>query len=242
VLNNDFRHPAVLAREAATIDLLTDGRLELGIGAGHAATEYAQIGLPFDPARTRVERLGEALEIRTRLFAGETVTFAGEHYRVDGHALYPARRPTLLVDGNGDALLRLAARHADVVGLTGLGPALGAGARHRVEWAPEEIDAKVAIVRAAAGDRRGQVELQALIQHVEITGDRLDVATRLAAHLGADPELVLGSPYLMLGTVDEIVEALHRARERWGFTYLVTRDATTTGRVIAALGRRDHSG
>jgi probable F420-dependent oxidoreductase len=237
VLNNDFRHPAVLAREAATVDLLTDGRLELGIGAGHAAPEYAEVGLPFDPARVRVERLGEALEILTRLFEGETVTFAGAHYRIDGHTLYPARRPALLVGGNGDRLLQLAARHADIVGLTGLGRTLPDGQRHTIAWRLEQIDAKVKLLREAAGARFPELELQALVQHVEITGDRVGAATKIAARVGAPPEVVLASPYVLIGTVGEIVDALHRSRERFGFSYFVTRDAAGTARIIAALGR-----
>lgn len=237
VLNNDFRHPVVLAREAATVDLLTDGRLELGIGAGHAAPEYAQIGLPFDAPRVRIERLGEALEILTRLFDGETVTFAGAHYGIDGHALYPARRPVLLVGGNGDRLLHLAARYADIVGLTGLDRTLPDGQRHSVAWRPEQVDAKVELVREAAGPRFPDLELQALVQHVEITDDRLGVAAKIAARVGVPPHIVLDSPYVLIGTVGEIVDALHRARERFGFSYFVTRGATDTGRVIAALAR-----
>jgi probable F420-dependent oxidoreductase len=237
VLNNDFRHPAVLAREAATVDLLTDGRLELGIGAGHAAPEYAEIGLPFDPPAVRVERLGEALEILTRLFDGETVNFAGAHYRIDGHTLYPARRPTLLVGGNGNRLLHLAARHADVVGLSGLERTLPDGQRHTVAWRPEQVDAKVQLVRETAGARFPDLELQALVQHVEITDDRVGVATKVAARVGVPPEVVIESPYVLIGTVGEIVDALHHARERFGFSYFVTRAAAETGRVIAALAR-----
>jgi probable F420-dependent oxidoreductase len=235
VLNNDFRHPALLAREAATIDLLTDGRLELGVGAGHAAPEYAEIGLPFDPARVRVTRLEESARLMRKLFDGEEVTFAGAHYQVAAHRLAPPRRPTLLIGGNGDRVLRVGARYADIVGLTGTGRTLPDGQKHEVEWSPEQIDAKVAIVREAAGDRLDDVEFNALVQYVEITPDRRATAEAVGARLEVDPEVLLNAPYMLVGTVEEIVEQLHRARERWGFSYYVTRDPAQTAPIIAAL-------
>jgi probable F420-dependent oxidoreductase len=234
-LNNDFRHPTLLAREAATLDLLTDGRLELGLGAGHSAPEYAEIGLGFDPAAVRVARLEESALLLTSLFGGEEVTFEGLHYRVAAHRLFPVRRPRFLIGGNGDRVLRLAASVADIVGFTGLGRTLPDGQQHAIEWAHHQIDAKVAIVRAAAGNRLADLELNALVQYVEITTDRRSSAERLAARIDAEPEVLLGAPYLLIGTVAEIVEQLHGARERWGFSYFVTRDAAQTAPIIEAL-------
>ena len=105
VLNNDFRHPVLVAREAATVDLLTDGRLELGLGAGHMQSEYNQAGLNFDAGGIRVERLAEAVTLIKRLLCGEQIIFAGRHYRVTGHTIYPlpVQRPhsPILVGGNG---------------------------------------------------------------------------------------------------------------------------------------------
>ncbi len=240
VCNSDFHHPALLARDAATLDLCSDGRFELGIGAGHAAPEYAEIGFPFDVARVRVERLAESVEILRRLFDGESVTFTGAHYSLHGHALFPCRRPALLVGGNGDRVLRTAAAHADIVGFTGLGRTLPDGQRHVTEFAPEQVDAKVALVRAAAtaAGRLDPIECNALVQHIAITDDRAAVAATLATRLSVDPALLLATPYLLFGTVEEIVEQLFRARERWGFTYFVTRDADATAPVIDALRRR----
>jgi probable F420-dependent oxidoreductase len=144
VLNNDFRHPVLLAREAATVDVLSDGRLELGIGAGHMQSEYEEAGLGFDPGATRVERLAEAVAMVKRLLEGETVTFAGGHYRVTGHTIHPRPvqrpRPPIFIGGSAPRLLRVAARAADVVGLTGI--AFRRGAR--------EVD--VADFRAAVVD------------------------------------------------------------------------------------------
>lgn len=151
VLNNDLRHPVLVARDAATLDLLSEGRLELGIGAGHAKPEYEALGLPFDRAADRVSRLEEAVGILRRLFNGETVTFEGTHYEVHDQALQPHGSPKLLVGGNGDRVLTLAAKAADIVGFTGLGQTRADGQHHDTEWSPEQIDRKVEVVRAAAG-------------------------------------------------------------------------------------------
>jgi probable F420-dependent oxidoreductase len=235
VLNNDFRHPALLAREAATIDLLSDGRMELGIGAGHSAPEYAEIGLRFDPAGVRVTRLEESARLLRRLFDGETVTTSGVHYSVHEHRLAPARRPALMIGGNGDRVLRLGAQIGDIVGFTGLGSTLADGQRHDIQWEPAQIDAKVELAREAAGSRLPDVELNALVQHVEITDDRRAAGAAVGARIDGDADVLLGSPYMLIGTVDEIVAQLHATRERWGFTYFVTRDADQTAPLIAAL-------
>ena len=235
VLNNDFRHPALLARESAMVDLLSDGRLELGVGAGHAAPEYHELGLGFDPAPVRVERLEASVSILRRLFDGETVTVDGPHYRLHEHHLSPARRPTLLVGGNGDRVLRLAATQADIVGFTGLGPTGPDGQAHETRWAPDQIDATVGLVRAAAASRLDDLELSALVQHVAITTDRERAVERISTLTGVEPAVLLAAPFLLIGTPDEIVDQLHDARARWGFSYFVTRDAEATAPVIEAL-------
>ena len=124
VLNNDLRHPVLLAREAASVDLLTDGRLQLGLGAGSLRSEYEQAGLDFNRGAVRVERLAEAIAIVKGLLSGEPVTFAGRHYRVSGHTIAPLPvqkpHPPILIGGNGRQLLSLAAREADIVGLSGI--------------------------------------------------------------------------------------------------------------------------
>src|SRR4051794_27712561 len=123
VLNNDLRHPVMVAREAATVDLLTDGRFELGLGAGSIKSEYDEAGFSFDPGTTRVERLADSVAIIKSLLNGEQVTFAGRHYRVTGHKIapLPAQKPhpPILIGGNGRLLLALAAREADIVGFSG---------------------------------------------------------------------------------------------------------------------------
>src|SRR5437867_2123293 len=123
VLNNDFRHPVLVAREAATLDLLSDGRLELGLGAGHMRSEYEEAGLRFDPGRVRVERLAESVRIVKALLDGKPTTLEGDHYRVSAHRVFPRPvqrpRPPILIGGHGRRLLSLAAREAEIVGFVG---------------------------------------------------------------------------------------------------------------------------
>lgn len=231
VLNNDLRHPVVLAREAAAVDLLSDGRLELGIGAGHSEPEYRSAGMRFDPPGMRIARLGESLALLDGLLRGEEVTVSGTHYTVTGARVFPRPvqrpRPPLLVGGGGRRLLALAARTADVVGLTGTGPPRADG-RHHVpsHWAPAAVDGQVAHVRAeAAAAGRPPPELHALVQVVTVTDDRRGALEAVHPHL---PELSLedleGTPYLLVGSVDAMVEQLQAARERWGISSVTVRD------------------
>jgi probable F420-dependent oxidoreductase len=235
VLNNDLRHPALVARDAATLDLLTDGRFELGIGAGHAEAEYSELGIAFDSSARRVDRLEESVAILRRLFDGRAVNVDGDHYELRDHRLFPPRRPKLLVGGNGDRVLRIGATFADIVGFTGLGRTRADGQQHDAEWALDQIDAKVAVVRAAAGERFDELELNALVQQVEITDHRRAVVETAATRVGGDVDAMLSAPYILVGTVDEIVQQVQDARGRWGFTYFVTRSLEPTARIIDAL-------
>jgi probable F420-dependent oxidoreductase len=235
VRNNDLRHPVLVARDAAALDLLSEGRLELGIGAGHAEPEYAALGVPFDRPAERVARLEEAIEILRRLFDGDTVTFDGLHYAVNDQRLLPQRRPSLLVGGNGDRVLALAARLADIVGFTGLGRTRSDGQQHDTEWPREQIDRKVGIVRTAAGERYDELELNVLVQHIEITTDRRGVIEAIAARVGGDAEQMMTAPYLLVGTIKQIVEQLTDARDHWDFSYFVTRSIDDTAPILEAL-------
>jgi probable F420-dependent oxidoreductase len=186
VLNNDFRHPVLMAREAATVDLLTDGRLELGLGAGHMKFEYDQAGLRFDSGGTRVERLAEAVAIVKDLLKGEQVSFAGRHYRVTDHKIYPlpAQRPhpPILIGGSVPRLLSLAAKEADIVGLTGIMFRRGGAEPDVSDWKAAVVDERVQLVREAAGDRFNRLELNVLVQRVIVTDDRRQAAAELASH------------------------------------------------------------
>ena len=229
VLNHDFHQPMLLARAAATLDLLSDGRLELGLGAGHAEPEYRSAGIRFDSAGTRVSRLEEFVAVLRRLLDGETVTHAGENYRLADARCDP--RPVqahlpLLVGGGGRRVLGIAARYADAVGFTGLGRTLPDGQRHEVTgFTPEAVDADVAAVRAVATDQAAFPELQALVQAVRVTDDPATAVEKLRrgslAALSSDQ--LLQTPYLMVGTRDGLVDRLLAHRERWGISHYTVR-------------------
>ena len=224
VLNNDLRHPVLVAREAATVDVLTDGRLQLGLGAGHMKSEYDQTGLGFDRGGTRVERLGEAVTIVKGLLKGEQVTFAGRHYRVTSHKIHPLPvqqpHPPILIGGNGPRLLTLAAKEADIVGLSGITFRRGGVEPDLSAWKAVGVDERVRLVREAAGDRYHRLELSALVQRVIVTDDPRQAAEELAGRwTQLSPEEILQSPYVLIGTVRELVENLQAWRERWGISY-----------------------
>ncbi|MGH7053401.1 MAG: LLM class F420-dependent oxidoreductase [Stellaceae bacterium] len=224
VLNNDFRHPVLAAREAATVDLLTEGRFELGLGAGYVKSEYDQAGLVFDSGATRVGRLAEAAVIIKRLLSGEEVTFAGRHYRVTGHRVHPLPvqqpHPPIAVGGNGRRLLTLAAREADIVGLSGITFRRGGTAPDITGWKETGVAEKIQLIKEVAGDRFTRIELNALVQQVIITDDRRRVAEDLASRWNQlGPDEFLASPYVLIGSVDQLVEDLQARRERWGFSY-----------------------
>lgn len=231
VLNNDFRHPVLVAQEAATLDLMSGGRYELGIGAGWNIPEYAESGIEFHPAGVRIDRMGEAIEILRQLFAGDVVSYAGEYYTVTDHQLAP--RPLqgaglpVLVGGNGSKVLGVAARHADIVGLTGFsmtpaGPRLS-------HLTVAGIGERIAQVRDQAGDRANALEFNALVQHVEVAGDRRSIAEKLAEEVSEDAtdpvdfDVLLDSPFYLFGTESQLVEQLRHIRHRTGISYFTIR-------------------
>ena len=230
VLNNDFRHPVLVARDAAAVDLLTNGRLQLGLGAGSIQSEYDQAGLGFDRGGIRVERLSEAVTIIKALLEGKRVTFAGRHYRVTSHAIAPLPvqkpHPPILIGGYGPRLLTLAAREADIVGFSGINFRRGGAAPPDVSgWRASSVDERVELVRAAAGERCSRIEFNALVQRVIVTDDRLKAAEELTGRwtqLTADE--ILQSPFALIGTVDQMVEDLRARRDRWGISYYVVHE------------------
>jgi probable F420-dependent oxidoreductase len=224
VINNDFRHPVVLAREAAALGLLSDDRFVLGLGAGHMKSEYDEAGIDFDPGAVRVDRLEEAVAIIKPLLAGDEVHHTGTHYRVTGHTGWPrGRQVPLLVGGNGRRVLALAAREADAVGFVGFRHNADATAVELSDFTATGLDAQVAWVRENAGERFADIELTALVQLVQVTNDRRAAATEIAerfVQLSVDE--VLDSPYLFVGTAAQIAEQVRAARERWGITTWVS--------------------
>jgi probable F420-dependent oxidoreductase len=243
VFANDYRHPLVLAREAATLDALSGGRLELGLGAGWKRSDYRQLGLPYERAGLRIDRMLEALEIITRLWGGGSVTFSARHYEVRDAVLAPTPvqrpRPRITIGGGGPRLLRIAAREADHVGLL---PQFDASGRpifsQSTERATEE---KVATVREAAGQRFGSLELSVLVADCGLVGAGAGPGSSAAARLKSmAAPLVGGSPYVLYGTLDRLREQLFRRRERLGIsTYIWSaRHAEAMAPLVEALAGR----
>jgi probable F420-dependent oxidoreductase len=225
VLACDFRHPAVVARELATIDLFSEGRLEVGLGAGWKRLDYERSGIPMDPPKVRVDRMIEHTNVLRRLFAGETVDFHGEHYRISDLDGTPEPTqpggPPFLIGGGGRRVLRFAATHADIVGVN---PSIHSGEIDTAaaqDALPSSIDEKVGWVREAAGERLDDLELNTWLSVAEITDDAPAFAEVIATLFESDPESVLASPLTLIGSESEVAERLHARRERWGYSYVV---------------------
>ena len=224
VLANDYRHPVVLAKEAATLDVLTAGRFDLGIGAGWMTADYDTAGFPMDPAGVRVDRLTEALTVLRGLWTDGPCTFAGRHYRIDGldglpRPLTPGG-PPVVIGGGGPRVLRLAAAHAEVVGLN---VNLRAGVideRAFPDGTPTATDRKVGWVREAAAGRDRPPELQVRVHLAMVTDDRAGTIEQLAPAFGLSPAEAAETPHALIGTVEEICDQLVERRERWGISYV----------------------
>jgi len=231
VLNNDLRHPAVLAQELASLDVLSEGRLDVAIGAGWNRAEYEAIGVPFDPTPVRQARLAEAVAVLKGCFADGPFSFAGEHYTITDYDAQPkpAQRPhpPFLIGGGGRRTLTLAGQEAQIVGLAprilpnGAGDPRSVtveGNREKIEW-----------VREAAGDRFDEIELNIYpsMTAVSITDEPLreasDVADRLAERSGVrdTPEELLDAPHIFVNTVDGFVEKFNRMRDELGISSIM---------------------
>ena len=227
VFDNDFRHPVMLAKEAATLDVLSGGRLELGLGAGWMKPEYERAGIPFERASVRIGRMEEAIRIVKGLFADGPVDFAGQYYTLTGFEGFPKPvqrpHPPLHIGGGGQRLLSVAAREADIVGFIPKARADGRG-QDLTDATPEALEQKITWVREAAGERFADLELGILVAQVFTTEDREQaaqfIANTLAAGLNVSTDVILQAPYLLLGTVDQMCEDLLARRERYGISYI----------------------
>ena len=241
VLNNDLRHPVAVAQEVATLDRMSDGRVELGLGAGHSFPEYGAIGLTFDPPSVRKARLAEAVEILGPLLAGEEVTYSGSHYQVANAQTLRSLQAhvPLLVGVNGRTALQHAATHADTVALTMLGRTLEDGQHHEMRWEAERLDSTIDHIRTSSGDRWSQLELHALVQAVVLTDDRRAAVHEFGAELATSPHDVAATPFLCLGTHEEMAHHLLACRDRWGISYFTVRDVEAFAPVMALVRSLD---
>lgn len=228
VVANDYRHPVLLARDAATIDVLSEGRFELGIGTGWIESQYASAGIPYDRPRLRVDRLEEAIAVIKGCWGDQHFKFNGKHYQVDLIESLPTPyqqpHPPLLIAGAGPRMLRLAGKEADVVGITlthghtgfdTLAPAMATSG--------DRIADQLSWVREGAGDRFPAIELSAMVHHLVTASNVDDLALSIADSSGATKGQVLDSPHLLLGPPARMIETLIARRERLGLSYVVFR-------------------
>ena len=222
---NDYRHPVVLAKEAATLDVLSEGRLELGLGAGWMVSDYEQSGIELDRAGIRIERMAETVQILKGLFADGPVDFDGKHYQISGLEGFPKPfqkpHPPIMIGGGGRRMLTLAGQVADIVGVhLNLSPGV-IGTEIAGDALAERFDEKIEWLKQGAGDRFSDIELQLRTFVVAITDDRQGTSEALAAGLGITPDQGLNSPLALVGSVEEVAETLLERRERWGLSYVV---------------------
>ena len=223
VFNNDFRHPVMLAKEVATLDVLSGGRFEFGLGAGWTQSEYEQSGIKYDPAAVRIRRLGEAIQVVKRLFAEERASFSGEFYTINNLNGLPKPIqqpfPPLVLGGGGKQMLSLAAREANIVSL--IPKSLPDGSKLDITDAtPEATMQKIRWIRQASGNRFDDIELNILIFAIFVANDGYQAVKRAAEMFRVREEEVLDIQHCLIGTVDQICEELQKRREQYGISYI----------------------
>lgn len=224
VFDNDYRHPLVLAKELATLDVLSNGRLEVGLGAGWMKSDYDESGIAYDPPATRVDRFEEGLAVISALLGPDPVTHHGNHYEISDHNGLPKPvngRPPILIGGGMKRMLSIAGRHADIVGVNPTIPNGAIDADAARSGTAEETERKLHWIRDAAGDRYDDLEINLLNFACIVTDDREKLADNLAPAFGLAPDELLQFPHALVGTVDQIVETIEDRRERYDASYIV---------------------
>jgi probable F420-dependent oxidoreductase len=234
VFDNDYRHPVVLAKELATLDLLTGGRLEVGMGAGWKRSDYDEAGIPYDRPGMRIDRMVEAIDVMRALWKStDPVHYAGTHYQIDGAVGTPsphtAGGPTLCIGGGGRRMLTIAAKVADIVAVNATMTSGQLDASVAATASPQAFDQKLGWVRQAAeaSGRSADIELQCHCAFVQITKSARERETMLggmASVFGCSADEARDIPLTLVGSTDELVDTLRRRRDRWGFTYTVVPD------------------
>lgn len=230
VFGNDYRHPVMLAKDMASLDVLSDGRMEFGIGAGWMRTDYEAAGMEYERPGIRIDRMLESIEIIRGLMGPDPVDFEGEHYTIRNMNGLPKpvqTPPPLLIGGGGKRMLSIAGREADIVAVTANLKAGEVGPDAVADLGPEKFDEKLEWVRAAAGDRMDDIELNCLVMSTQLTEDRQAALEGTGAMFGMDADTVGQTPILLIGSPGEIIEQLQERRERWGFSYIVVQGMET---------------
>jgi probable F420-dependent oxidoreductase len=242
VFDNDYKHPVVLAKELATLDLLSEGRLQIGLGAGWMASDYQQSGIPYDSPGVRIDRMLEGLAVIRGALGPDRFSFSGEHYTVtdyDGLPKPVQSPPPLMIGGGGPRVLRIAARQADIVGVNAT---LTSGAIDAASFATmtaEAVDDKLEIVTRAATEagRLDTIELSVRVFLIYVTDDVDAALATLAEFTGAPASMIAASPFALVGPPAKIVDDLLERRQRWGFSYIVAgqNDIDAVAPVVAEL-------
>jgi len=241
VWDNDYKHPVVLAKELATIDVLSGGRLELGIGAGWMISDYEQSGIAYDRAGVRIDRLIEGLDVIRRCMAEGAFSYAGKHYTITNYNGSPkpiqAPCPPILIGGGGKRVLTYAAQHADIVGINATLTAGAVGPEAISTMTAEAVDEKVDIVRDAVGDRLDHIEMNIRAFMVNVTQDAQGSIERLAKAMGVETKIMAETPFALMGPPAKLIDDLLARRERWGFSYIIVggEDVDSFAPVVAAL-------
>ena len=220
----DYHHPVVLAKELATIDLLSDGRLEAGFGAGWVASEYAAMGIPMDPPGVRIDRMVEVVEMSRRFFAGEVLDVEGEHVTAKDMQAVPSSPqdagPKIMIGGGSTRVLRIAGRLADIVSINfdnsagkigshGIGSGTADGTAEKLGW-----------VREGAGDRFDELEIEIGAYFTAVTDQSAATTETMAEALGLTPEALASHPHALIGSIDEICEKLEQRRDELEISYV----------------------
>ena len=224
VFDNDYKHPVVLAKELATIDLLSDGRLEIGLGAGWMISDYEEAGMPYDSPKVRIDRFIEGVAVIRGAMTDGSFSFSGDYYAITNYNGQPKpvqTRPPLLIGGGGKRVLTYAAREADIIGINGTMTAGVVGPEALATMTAESVDEKVAIVAAAGAHRINDIEMNIRTFFVKVTNDRAKTVDSISSMFGVSKDMIDASPFALIGSVEECIEQLLERRERWGFSYTI---------------------
>jgi probable F420-dependent oxidoreductase len=242
VLANDYRHPLLVARELTTLDVMSGGRVEIGLGAGWRVDDYRQLGLAYDPPGVGIDRLAEAVTILKRLLAGEMVSHRGTHYVIERARLAPLPvqqpRPPIIIGGGGPRMLRLAAREADIVGFL---PQFDTRGRPLVRQATEAATAaKARPVRQAAGECWDALRLDINVADAALVGSGRGSLPNLAAAIKATAIALVATPYVMYGSLPRLRQLLLRRRDELGITLytIAARSMESVAPLVEALAGR----
>jgi probable F420-dependent oxidoreductase len=227
VFDNDYKHPLVLAKELATMDVLSDGRTEIGLGAGWMISDYEEAGIPYDSPKVRIDRFVEGLAVIKGVMRQGPFSFSGDHYTITNYEGHPKPvqqpLPPILIGGGGKRVLTFAAREADIIGINGTLTAGVVGPEALSTMTAESVDEKVDIVAEAAkaAGRLADIEMNIRTFFVKVTDDRDKTVDGISQMFGVSREMINSSPFALIGSVESCIEQLLERREKWGFSYTI---------------------